>query len=98
MQAVQAAEELLDELVVRQAGDVRGADGHLALPPDGDGLVGGGEGLLPGRRRLLLKLREIVRATYKPRSPPPPSPLSGSVFQPMCRVTLVYLQIMSGVL
>lgn len=56
MQAVQAAEELLDELVVRQAGDVRGADGHLALPPDGDGLVGGGEGLLPGRRSLLLRL------------------------------------------
>lgn len=53
VQAVRAAEELLDELLVRQAGDVGGANGHLALPADGDGLVGGGEGLLLCCRRLL---------------------------------------------
>lgn len=55
VQTVRAAEKLLDELLVRQARDVGGADGHLALPADGDGLVGGGEGLLLRRRSLLLR-------------------------------------------
>lgn len=55
VQTVRAAEELLDELLVRQAGDVGGADGYLALAADGDGLVGGGEGLLLRCRGLLLR-------------------------------------------
>lgn len=55
VQTVRAAEKLLDKLVVRQAGDVGGADGHLALPTDGDGLVGGGEGLLLCWRSVLLR-------------------------------------------
>lgn len=75
VQTVRAAEELLDELVVRQAGDVRGADGHLALAPDGDGLVGGGVGLLPRWRSLLLrhfKPERCENSLKESRAIPPP--------------------------
>lgn len=54
VQTVRAAEELLDELVVRQAGDVGGSHGDLTLPSNGDGFVSGGEGFLPRWRSLLL--------------------------------------------
>lgn len=74
METVRATEELLDQLIIRQAGDVGGADGDLRLPSDSHGLVGGAEGLFPQRRRLVLQQVKDVREPGGVFAPPPISP------------------------
>lgn len=54
VQTVRATEELLDQLVVRQTGDVSGAHSDLRLAPYCHGLMSGSEGLLSHWRDLLL--------------------------------------------
>lgn len=60
LQTVRAAEEVFDQLVICQARDVSGADGDLSLPPNHDGLVGGGEGLLSDGCCLVLRRVRVV--------------------------------------
>lgn len=66
VQTVGAAEELLDQLVVSQAGDVGGAHGDLRLTSNCYGFVSGGERLLSHRCSLLLqKMSKDVVLTTK---------------------------------
>lgn len=56
METVGATQELFDQLLVRQAGDMGGSHCNMSLPAHHQGLMGRGEGLLShGGRTLLLE-------------------------------------------
>lgn len=54
VETIWATEELFDQLVICQTGDVSGAHGDLDLPSDGHGFVSGGEGFLSNWGCVLL--------------------------------------------